>query len=171
MANIELIEKSLSNIQAVIKAADSVIKDPQKDFKSELRKQGRSFAPLVIALATSGSMGLVAATGALTISGNIAGLLGGMGAVAMVATVSGPVGWAIGGATLLLLGGTAYKKYQRAKRARQEKERMNNEIICKQQVIINKLKLQNNLNQHEIKNLKETLEILEKLALNIRKTT
>lgn len=32
MANIESIEKSLNNIQAVIKAVDKVIKNPQSDF-------------------------------------------------------------------------------------------------------------------------------------------
>ena len=78
MANIESIEKSLNNIQAVIKAVDNVIKNPQTDFRSELEKQGKTFEPLVVALVTSGSMGLVAATGALTISGSIAGLLGAM---------------------------------------------------------------------------------------------
>ena len=169
MANIESIEKSLNNIQAVIKAADGVIRNPQTDFQSELRKQGASYSPLVTALATSGSMGLVAATGALTISGSIAGLLGGMGAAATAATVSGPIGWAIGGAALLLLGGTAYKKYQRIQRAQQEKERMKNEIIRKQQAIINKLKSQHNLNQQEIKNLKETLKILEDFVGNLKK--
>lgn len=109
-------------------------------------------------------MGLVAATGALTISGSIAGLLGAMGVAVTAATVSGPVGWIIGGTALSLLGGAAYKKYQRAKRAQQEKERMKNEIIRKQQAIINKLKRQTNLNEKEIKNLKETLEILEDLV-------
>lgn len=161
MATIESIEKSLSNINAVIKAADRVIKDPKKDFRSELRKQGRSFDPLVAALSASGSMGLVAATGAMTISGSIAGLLGGMGAVATASTVTGPIGWAIGGSALLLLGGAAYNKYKRAKKAQQEKDRMKNEIIRKQQAIINELKSQNDLNQREIKNLKETLGILE----------
>lgn len=83
--------------------------------------------------------------------------------------MSGPVGWIIGGAALSLLGGAAYKKYQRAKRAQQEKERMKNEIIRKQQAIINRLKEQNNLNQHEIKNLKETLNILEDLVNGLNK--
>lgn len=172
MANIESIEKSLNNIQAVIKAADNVIKNPQKDFISELKKQGKSFDPLVVALATSGSMGLVAATGALTLSGSITGALGSMGVAATAVTVSGPVGWAIGGAALSLLllgGGTAYRKYQRAKRAQQEKERMRNEIICKQQAIINKLKEKNNLNKEEIKNLKKTLEILEDFVESLKK--
>ena len=169
MANIESIEKSLNNIQAVIKAVDNVIKNPQTDFKSELEKQGKTFEPLVVALVTSGSMGLVAATGALTISGSIAGLLGAMGVAVTAATVSGPVGWIIGGAALSLLGGAAYKKYQRAKRAQQEKERMKNEIIRKQQAIINRLKEQNNLNQHEIKNLKETLNNLEDLVNGLNK--
>lgn len=41
---------------------------------------------------------------------------------------------------------------------------MKNEIIRKQQAIINKLKRQTNLNEKEIKNLKETLEILEDLV-------
>lgn len=46
---------------------------------------------------------------------------------------------------------------------------MKNEIIRKQQAIINRLKEQNNLNQHEIKNLKETLNILEDLVNGLNK--
>ena len=43
----------------------------------------------------------------------------------------------------------------------EEKERMKNEIIRKQQAIIRKLQRENELNQQEIKNLKDTLEMLE----------
>lgn len=38
---------------------------------------------------------------------------------------------------------------------------MKNEVIRKQQAIIQKLKRQNELNQQEIKNLKDTLKMLE----------
>lgn len=52
-------------------------------------------------------------------------------------------------------------KMLKAKRERQEKERMKNEIIRKQQAIINKLQRENELNKQEIKNLRNTLDMLE----------
>lgn len=51
-------------------------------------------------------------------------------------------------------------KFKKNQREQQEKERMKNEIIRKQQAIIEKLKRQNELNSQEIKNLKDTLEML-----------
>ena len=54
-----------------------------------------------------------------------------------------------------------YNKIAKNRRETQEKERMKNEIIRKQQAIIRKLQRENELNQKEIKNLKDTLEMLE----------
>jgi cell division protein FtsB len=53
------------------------------------------------------------------------------------------------------------RKYLNSKREKQEKERMYNEIICRQQAIIEKLKRENEYNKEEIKNLKDTLTMLE----------
>jgi hypothetical protein len=74
----------------------------------------------------------------------------------------------------IMLGGAAFasspavfavvwsvRKYLNSKREKQEKERMYNEIICKQQAIIEKLKRENEYNKEEIKNLKDTLTMLE----------
>lgn len=52
-------------------------------------------------------------------------------------------------------------KIKKTQREKEEKERMKNEIIRKQQAIIRKLHRENELNQQEIKNLKDTLEMLE----------
>lgn len=52
-------------------------------------------------------------------------------------------------------------KIKKNQREKEEKERMKNEIICKQQAIIKKLKKQNELNQREIQNLRDTLKLLE----------
>lgn len=158
MASIEEINKSLGNINAVLRAADAVIKNPKSDFQTELSKQnaGERLAPI---FASTGAMGLVAATGAAGLSSGIASLLAGFGAAAGAAAAGGPVGWVV-----VALGGYAiYKKYKAAQRAKQEKERMYNETIRKQQAIINRLKSENAKNAQEIKNLKETLAVLEEL--------
>lgn len=162
MASIEDINKSLGNINAVLKAADAVIRNPKSDFKTELSKQnsGKNLAPI---FASTGAVGLVAATGAAGLSTGIAGLPAGFGAAAGAATASGPIGWAIGGAVVVFGGYAIYKKYKAAQRAKQEKERMYNETIRKQQAIINRLKSENDKNAQEIKNLKETLAVLEEL--------
>lgn len=52
-------------------------------------------------------------------------------------------------------------KIKNNQKKRQEKEKMKNEIIRKQQAIIQKLKTENELNQQEIKNLKDTLMMLD----------
>ena len=53
------------------------------------------------------------------------------------------------------------KTFQKYNRKNQEKERMKNEIICKQQAIIQELQQQNKYNKQEIQNLKDTLIMLE----------
>lgn len=74
-------------------------------------------------------------------------------------------GYVMGGiicqSPIILLATWALGKYKKNQREKAEKERMKNEIIRKQQAIINKLKRDNQLNQAEIKNLKDTLEMLE----------
>lgn len=167
MASIEEINKSLGNINAVLRAADAVIKNPKSDFQTELSKQnaGERLAPI---FASTGAMGLVAATGAAGLSSGIASLLAGFGAPAGAAAAGGPVGWALGGVVVALGGYAIYKKYKAAQRAKQEKERMYNETIRKQQAIINRLKSENAKNAQEIKNLKETLAVLEELLRTMR---
>lgn len=167
MASIEEINKSLGNIKAVLRAADAVIKNPKSDFQTELSKQnaGKNLAPI---FASTGAMGLVAATGAAGLSSGIASLLAGFGAAAGAAAAGGPVGWALGGVVVALGGYAIYKKYKAAQRAKQEKERMYNETIRKQQAIINRLKSENAKNAQEIKNLKETLAVLEELLRTMR---
>lgn len=167
MASIEEINKSLGNINAVLRAADAVIKNPKSDFQTELSKQnaGERLAPI---FASTGAMGLVAATGAAGLSSGIASLLAGFGAAAGAAAAGGPVGWALGGVVVALGGYAIYKKYKAAQRAKQEKERMYNETIRKQQAIINRLKSENAKNAQEIKNLKETLAVLEELLRSMR---
>lgn len=162
MADIEKIELSLKNVSSILSAADGVIKNPKNSFEAELKKtlNGNSLAA---SLVSGGAMGLVAASGAASIGSGIAALIGGMGVAATAATASGPVGWAIGGAAVLLTGGYLYKKWKRAQRAKQEKERLKNETIRKQQAIINKLRTENARNEEEIRHLKETLSILEEL--------
>lgn len=167
MASIEEINTSLENIKAVLKAADAVIKNPASDFKTELSKQnsGKNLASIY---ASSGAVGLVAATGASGLSTGIASILAGYGAAAGAATAGGPIGWAIGGAVLAIGGYILYKKYKEAQRAKQEKERMYNETIRKQQTIINMLRSKNAQNAQEIKNLKEALAALEEMTRQMR---
>lgn len=79
-----------------------------------------------------------------------------------------PIAGFIGGSILsgspLLWGGAwLVGKYKKSQRERQEKDRMKNEIIRKQQAIINKLKQESELNKQEIKNLRDTLEMLEEV--------
>lgn len=169
MASIEKINSSLSSIKAVLKAADAVIKNPKSDLQTELSKQqyGQKLAPI---FASTGAVGLVAATEAAGLSTGIASLLAGFGAAAGAAAATGPIGWAIGGTVLALGGYAIYRKYKAAQRAKQEKERMYYEIIRKQQAIIKKLKSENSQNSKEIKNLKETLAVLDELLRNMNQT-
>ena len=71
------------------------------------------------------------------------------------------VGAIIAQSPLTMVTMWAINKIKKNQRERQEKERMKNEVIRKQQAIIQKLKRQNELNQQEIKNLKDTLKMLE----------
>ncbi|MDD4591763.1 MAG: hypothetical protein PHG06_15240 [Parabacteroides sp.] len=71
------------------------------------------------------------------------------------------VGAIIAPSPILFLGMWVAGKIAKNRRESQEKERMKNEIIRKQQAIINKLKRENELNKQEIKNLKDTLSMLE----------
>ena len=165
MNSIEQVNKSLNNIKVVLTAADGVIKNPSSSLENELSKQnvdGKNLAPILV---TYGTAGLVSATGVATLSTGIAGILGTAGAIA----ISGPVGLAIGGTALLFGGAVLRKIIKDAQRARQEKDRLKNETIRKQQVIINKLKRQNELNQQEIKNLKEALSALEEILKGMNK--
>ena len=168
MASIEEINNSLNSIRGVLNAADAVIRNPKCSFQVELSKQ-KSENNLAHVYATTGAVGLVAATGAAGLSSGITALLAGFGTTTAAAAASGPIGWAIGGAAVLLGGYAIYKKYKKAQRAKQEKERMYNETIRKQQAIINKLKSENAKNAQEIKNLKETLAVLEELLRNLNK--
>lgn len=54
-----------------------------------------------------------------------------------------------------------YNKIVANRKKAEEKERMLKEIIRKQQAIISKLKGKNNLNEQEIKNLKDMLDMLQ----------
>lgn len=63
----------------------------------------------------------------------------------------------------------AVDKYKKNKRENEEKERMKNEIIRKQQAIINKLRKENELNSQEIINLKDTLSMLEEVINQINR--
>ena len=169
MANIEKINKSLQDIEAIIKATDGVLRNPSLSLEEELSKHSSAGKHLAPILGTAGVAGIVAATGASTLSTGIATLIGATTATATGLTVSGPVGWAIGGAIVLLGGGAIYKKYKAAKRVQQEKERLKNELIRKQQALINKLKRENELNNNEIRNLKEALSVLEGLLKEMNK--
>lgn len=71
------------------------------------------------------------------------------------------MGQILGGSPLLLGMAWLVGKYKKSQREQQEKDRMKNEIIRKQQAVINKLKHDNTLNKQEIKNLKDTIEMLE----------
>ena len=170
MANIEKINKSLNNIKEILSATDNVLKNPSSSLEIELSKQssyGKNLAPI---FGATGVAGIIAATRVSTLSTDIAAILGATAATAIGLTISGPVGWAIGGVAVLLGGGGAvYKKYKAAKKAQQEKERLKNELIKKQQALINKLKRENELNNNEIRNLKETLSVLEGLLKEMNK--
>ncbi len=168
MADIDKIEISLKNISSILSAADGVLKNPKNSFESELKKEYNG-QTLANSLVRDGAIGIVAASGAASVGSGIATLLGGMGAAATAATVSGPVGWAIVGAAVVLTGGYLYRKWKRAQQAQQEKDRLKNEIIRKQQAIINELKKENARNAQEIRNLKETLAILEELLRKMSK--
>lgn len=162
MASIEEINRSLGNINAILKAADAVIKNPKCNFQTELSIQN-SGGNLAHVFASTGAVGLVAASGAAGLSSGITALLASFGAAAAAGAATGPIGWVIGGAVVVFGGYAIYKKYKAAQKAKQEKERMYNETISKQQAIINKLKSENAKNAQEIKNLKETLAVLEEL--------
>lgn len=54
-----------------------------------------------------------------------------------------------------------YNKITQKQKEKEEKERMKNEVIRKQQAIIRELTNINKRNQQEIKNLKDTLNMLE----------
>lgn len=84
--------------------------------------------------------------------------------------ISPRTGYIVGNALLLYLNPFGpmglvvagfISKAARKRREAEEKERMKNEIIRKQQAIIAKLKEQNSKNQQEIKNLRDTLSMLE----------
>jgi hypothetical protein len=166
MATIEEINNSLENVNVVLLAADAVIKNPKNDLKTELLKlnSGKRLAPIY---ESTGAAGLVAATGAAGISSGISSALAGFGAATGAAAATGPVGWSIGAAIVLLGGYAIYKKYKKTQKAKQKKERLINEIICKQQAIISKLQRELNLMQQEIKNLKDTLAVFEELVRNL----
>lgn len=70
---------------------------------------------------------------------------------------------------VLLLAAWAFGKYKKNQREKAEKDRMKNEVIRKQQSIINKLKSENQLNQEEIKNLKDTLKMLESILNQVNR--
>ena len=70
-------------------------------------------------------------------------------------------GGLVSGGPLFMTVIWAVGKIKKNQREKEEKERMKNEIICKQQAIIQKLKKQNELNQREIQNLRDTLKLLE----------
>lgn len=164
MADIEKIEVSLKNVASILKAADGVIKNPKNTLASELQKNNNG-SLLANGLISGGVMGIVATSGVAGIGSGLTALIGGMGAAATAATVSGPVGWGIVGTAVLLL----YKKWKRAQQAQQEKERLKNETIRKQQAIINELKRKNARNEEEIRNLKQTLEVLEEILRKMNK--
>lgn len=149
---------SLKNVASILKAADGVIKNPKNTLASELQKNYNG-SLLANGLISGGVMGIVATSGVAGIGSGQTALIGGMGAAATAATVSGPVGWGIVGTAVLLTGGYLYKKWKRAQQAQQEKERLKNETIRKQQAIINELKRKNARNEEEIRNLKQTLEV------------
>lgn len=161
--DIKEINKSLNSVQAVIIAADGVISNPKYNLRTELSKQNKEGEILAKVLYYQGVCGLVAKTGAFTLSSGIAGIIAGLGKFATISTVSGPIGWTIGGVVMATSGHVIYKKVQAAKKAKQEKERMKNDIIRKQQAIIKKLKEQNAGNIQEINNLKEALSVMEEL--------
>lgn len=71
------------------------------------------------------------------------------------------IGHVLGGSLLLLGAAWLLGKHKKNQREQQERDRIKNEIIRKQQAIINKLKHDKTLNQQEIKNLKDTVEMLE----------
>lgn len=71
------------------------------------------------------------------------------------------VGGMIASSPILHLSMWIASKIAKKRRESQEKERMKNEIISKQQAIINRLKRENELNKQEIKNLKDAYSMLE----------
>lgn len=86
-----------------------------------------------------------------------------------ISPVTGIVlGGMLSGSPLLMGAAWLVGKYKKSQREQQEKDRMKNEIIRKQQAIINKLKQENSLNRQEIKNLKDTLEMLEEVLSKMK---
>lgn len=59
------------------------------------------------------------------------------------------------------IGVWIFDKIEQKKKEDQEKERIKNELIRKQQAIIQRLQRGDELNKQEIKNLKDTLGMLE----------
>lgn len=60
-----------------------------------------------------------------------------------------------------------YNKITQKRKEAEEKERIKNEIICKQQAIIRKLQQENELNQQQIRNLNDTLKMLKNIISQI----
>lgn len=82
-------------------------------------------------------------------------------------TTAGFVGGIIGATPVLYGGLWIANKLFRKQREAQEKERMKNALIAKQQAIIKKLEKELKLKQEEIKNLKDTLAMLERAVAEL----
>lgn len=89
--------------------------------------------------------------------------------VAAASLWGGPVGWAVGGGSLVVFGGYKYIQYR--DRKKEEKERALREVVKKQQAIIEALKKQNAENTVEIKNLKDMLRMLEETEQALKNAT
>lgn len=166
MNNEQELEKRYGMAALLLCAAEKVIIDPDKStatYLAEGNKESRELAKALVA----GGAGISAAAAALI---GVTPLAGGvLGAGAVMGALGGPIVWAIvGGGAVLGWITRKVLKNRRKKKESAEKEQLLKRIIAKQQAVIEKLKLQNQMNKEEIRNLKELLKMLQDTEIQVR---
>lgn len=173
MATISLVEleKRYDNSRIIIDAVDSTICNPDEAVCDHLAKGNKESRQIAATLAKSGatisavSMGAIAAeAAAIGLVGGAAVVGGGLVAGGVAAALGGPIVWT---AALLALLAKLWGKIKKKRKARTEKEALMEEIIRKQQAVIDKLRKENSDNATRIHNLEEALKILEEMQLQV----
>ena len=183
--------KELAKLNLIIDGTSKIIEDPSKSLKTEIGiykndSNNWIFAKggkwEVLGLGVVAGESVIVGTSAISVIGTLAGGAG-AGLVAAGGGLSATgVGIAVGSVILLVGGAFLIHAKKKAKREKEEKDRMYREIIKKQQVAINRQKEINRIledklrqahdmnrsNQEEINSLKQQTrnlqEVIELLA-------
>lgn len=152
----------------LLNAADKVLANSFKstaDYLSEGNQESRNLAKALVA----GGAGIGAAGAAILGTSATLGV-GSVAGGALLTALGGPVVWALigGGSVLGWITGRIWKNRKKKKQECVEKEQLLKRIITKQQAVIEKLKLQNQLNCQEILNLKELLDMLQNTQTQVQ---